>query len=203
MHLDDMKVAAGTLFLGVFVLLCAMKGIDAFSGSKLWCIFGSNGGSKTAPNVVNRASAGGSQGESLPSCPPGSMNCIHTTWKVVPTPTSKDDVAEKMLNILQSYPQEGQEGVDKGGWKIVKGDLLTSGQTSLEYQSGVGPFAFLLNFGKPFIDDLEVKIIQPDKIELRSSSRIGKSDLGVNKKRLLFLGQKAKDLGWDVPEPTY
>ena len=102
-----------------------------------------------------------------------------------------------------NHPQEGQNGVDKGGWKMTKGDLVKNGSTSLEYQSGIGPFAFLFNFGKPFIDVLEIKITNSNTVQLRSSSRIGKSDLGVNQKRLLYLGQKAKELGWDIPEPKY
>jgi Protein of unknown function (DUF1499) len=138
----------------------------------------------------------------LPRCPPGSQSCIFTVW----TPQKGNDsgaIADAILDILKSYPQEGQAGVDKGGWKIKEGDFAGTGKVSVEYRSGISLLAILLHCGKPFIDDLHIKIVTPDKIELRSSSRVGKADFGVNKKRLLFLGEKAKALGWDVPEPNY
>ena len=140
--------------------------------------------------------------DSLTPCPPGSPNCILTAW-TPPKGIDKSSVATAMVNILQSYPQEGQAGVDKGGWKITDGDLIETGTLSLEYQSGTGLLSILLNCGRPFVDDLEIKILNSNKVELRSSSRIGKSDFGVNKKRLLFLGERAKEIGWNVPEPTY
>jgi Protein of unknown function (DUF1499) len=187
---------AVTLELLAFIVL---KGnpVVSFITATSWKVFGSSATVKNTAVVMEASS-----NESLSPCPPGSQNCIFTTW----TPSKGKDkrsVATAMLKILQSYPQEGQAGVDKGGWKITDGDLVKTGTLSLEYQSGIGPFAFLFNFGKPFIDDLEIKILSSNKVQLRSSSRIGKSDLGVNKKRLLFLGEQAKELGWDVPDPEY
>jgi hypothetical protein len=103
---------------------------------------------------------------------------------------------------LNSYPQEGQADVDLGGWTLVENNLPSTGKARAEYSSGVGKFAKFFNGGQPFIDDLEVEIVG-DTIELRSASRLGDSDFDVNKKRLLFLGEKAKALGWTVPEPKY
>lgn len=181
-----------------FLALIGFRGktVSSFITAANWRVFGSSATDKTA--VVMEATVN----DSLAPCPPGSQNCILTTW-TPPKGKDKRSIATAMVNILQSYPQEGQNGVDKGGWKIANGDLVKTGSVSLEYQSGIGPFAFLFNFGKPFIDDLEIKIMNSNKVQLRSSSRIGKSDLGVNQKRLIFLGQKAKELGWDVPEPKY
>lgn len=68
------------------------------------------------------------------------MNCICTSW-TIPKAKDKSTIASEMLEILQSYPQEGQSGIDKGGWKVASGDLQKSGEASLEYKSGVGPFA--------------------------------------------------------------
>jgi hypothetical protein len=133
------------------------------------------------------------------ACPSKSQNCIRTAWKV---PAGSKDVAGSMLEILNSYPQEGQADVDKGGWTIAEGDLKSSGKTRVEYKSGIGNFARFFNGGKPFVDDLEVEVAG-DAIEIRSASRIGESDLGVNQKRLQFLASKARALGWDAPEATY
>ena len=195
--ITDMKLH--TILTFPFIALIGLKGspVVSFITATNWKVFGSITTNKNTAVVMEASS-----NDSLTPCPPGSQNCILTTW----TPQKGKDkrsVATAMVKILQSYPQQGQAGVDKGGWKTTDGDLVKTGKMSLEYQSGIGPFAFLFNFGKPFIDDLEIKILSSNKVQLRSSSRIGKSDLGVNKKRLLFLGEQAKVLGWDVPEPEY
>jgi Protein of unknown function (DUF1499) len=197
MRFDDIK---STLILG-FLALVGLRtpSISAFLCKK-WSIFKQFEPMAPHGNTVLESSSGDEN--SLPCCPPGSMNCIRTSW-TIPRAKDRSAIASKLLEILQSYPQEGQSGVDKGGWKIANGDLQKTGQASLEYKSGVGPFAILFNFGKPFIDDLQIKIVTANKVELRSPSRIGKSDLGVNKKRLQYLGEKARALGWDVPDPSY
>jgi hypothetical protein len=110
-------------------------------------------------------------------------------------------MAAAVKAALQEYPQEGQNGVDKGGWVIVE-DTLDTGAGRVEYKSGIGIFTKLFNGGKPFIDDLKIELTD-EAVELRSSSRIGKSDLGVNKKRLIFLQNAIKAKGWAAPDPTY
>lgn len=102
--------------------------------------------------------------------------------------------------VLNSYPQAGQAGVDKGGWKIAQD--FGRGPARIEFTSGVGPFALLLNGGKPFIDDLLLEATNT-AVEVRSSSRIGQSDLGVNKKRLQFFAKALNAKGWTCPEPKY
>lgn len=135
----------------------------------------------------------------LKSCPPNSQNCIRTTWKAT---SGAKDVKGDLLKIINSYPQEGQAGVDNGGWKVATGNLKSTGKTRIEFASGIGIFTKLMNGSKPFIDDLEIEV-SGNVIEMRSSSRIGQSDLGVNQKRLNFLAAKARALGWEVPEPKY
>lgn len=136
----------------------------------------------------------------ISACPPRSQNCIRTTWTA---PDGSPDINKSLFTMLSSYPQEGQNDADLGGWTIASGDLLAGDkQVRYEYSSGVGKFAKFFNGGKPFIDDLDIEIVG-NTIEIRSASRVGDSDFEVNKKRLLFLGEKAKALGWNVPEPKY
>jgi uncharacterized protein (DUF1499 family) len=135
----------------------------------------------------------------LPACPPRSQNCIRTTWKA---PSGTKDVHAIVLQLFKSYPHEGQSDVDKGGWTIVE-DGSNNNMLRLEYKSGIGMFAKLFNGGKPFIDDVVVLVVDNSVVQIRSSSRIGKSDLGVNQKRLQFLATKAREMGWDVPDPKY
>jgi uncharacterized protein (DUF1499 family) len=105
-----------------------------------------------------------------------------------------------LVKILNAYPQAGQANVDKGGYKIVSSSSIIK----VEYTSGIGTFAKLFNGGQPFVDDL-IAVVDKNNgvVTIKSSSRIGQSDLGVNQKRLKFLGAQAKAMGWTVPEPKY
>lgn len=145
-------------------------------------------------------------------CPKGSANCIRTTW-TAPAGVKAKQAVDQVQTAFNAYPQEGQNKVDLSGWKVAQGSwdddkegALAGNPVRLEYTSGAGFFAKLLNGGKGFIDDLIVEVKtdrQPIQAELRSSSRMGKSDLGVNKKRLLFLGEQIRKQGWEAPEPEY
>lgn len=138
----------------------------------------------------------------IDACPKGSNNCIRTTW-TPPAGTSKADAAKTIKVILESYPQEGQEKVDLGGWSYASDSLASSGTASIEYKSGIGNFAKFFNGGKPFVDDLVVEVGDDGATEVRSASRIGDSDLGVNQKRLNYFVAKLKDAGWTAPAPAY
>lgn len=137
----------------------------------------------------------------IDACPKGSKNCIRTTW-TPPAGSSKTDSTASLRKVLEAYPQEGQEKVDIGGWSLVE-DNFSSGSARFEYKSGIGNFAKFFNGGKPFVDDLKLEIADSGVVEVRSSSRVGDSDLGVNQKRLAYIGNELQAAGWSVPEPTY
>ena len=155
----------------------------------------------------------------LEECKPKSHNCIRTTWTAPSSITNPSQAASEIRNVLNSYPQSGQAGVDCNGWKIVSDKLddttdteesYGGGLITLEYKSCIGPAAMAINLGQPFIDDLKLELNGKDVIssgrvlvEVKSSSRMGSSDLFVNRKRLEYLGQKLKLNGWDVPPPKY
>lgn len=129
----------------------------------------------------------------IEACPPKTKNCIRTTWTA---PSGTKNVADSFKNLLAGYPQEGQSGVDLGGWNVF------DNENRYEYKSGIGNFAKFFNGGEPFVDDLKFEV-DGEKVEIRSSSRIGESDLGVNQKRLKYLADAAKKAGWQAPEPSY
>jgi uncharacterized protein (DUF1499 family) len=133
-------------------------------------------------------------------CPTGSRNCIRTAW-IPPSGTSKEDVIQIIQQTLQKYPKEGA-GFDKGGWTMTEDHLAGMGSARLECKSGIGRIAEIANGGKPFIDDLLVAVQEDGKVEVRSSSRKGYDDMGVNKKRLKYM-QDTLPEGWDAPEPKY
>ena len=69
----------------------------------------------------------------------------------------------------------------------------------MEYRSsGKGFFAKTFNGGKPFVDDLNVEVDGSGIVRVRSQSRVGDSDLGVNKKRVDYLAAGLKEKGWTI-----
>ena len=115
----------------------------------------------------------------LESCPPKSNNCVRTTW----TPPSKDVAVADLKAVIDAYPQEGQNKVDLGGWSIASDNLESDGTARIEYLSDPkGNFARFLNRGKSFVDDLLIEVGADGVTEIKSSSRVGDSDLGVNAK---------------------
>ena len=137
--------------------------------------------------------------------PKGSSNAIRTTWTAPSTVTSAQQAAADVQAAFEDYPQKGQSGVDKGGWQVADGSL-ESGKFRVEFTSGSGIFAKLLNGGQGFKDDVLVEIQGDDipwRAEVRSSSRMGKSDLGVNQKRLQFFVDRMREKGWEAPTPEY
>ena len=147
----------------------------------------------------------------LDKCRAKSRNCIRTMW-TAPIDMNKEQAIRTIQDILNSYPQNGQGGVDCNGWTIVNDSLspLSSSKSSiaLEFRSCVGPAALAINLAQPFIDDvvLEFDSIddgQPVSVQVKSSSRMGSSDLFVNKKRIEYLGNKLLQQGWIVPDVKY
>jgi hypothetical protein len=94
----------------------------------------------------------------VPACPKGANNCLSTAgptnvgkltpWKF-PAGMSKSAAVSSLRSVLQAYPQEGQAGVDLGGWSFVDDQLTSSGYARLEFKSGLGNFARFFNGGKP------------------------------------------------------
>jgi uncharacterized protein (DUF1499 family) len=139
-------------------------------------------------------------------CPQGANNCWSTASKganqalpwVWPVDTPKSEAISALQAVLNDYPQDGQSGVDLGGWSFAVNELASNGYARLEYKSGVGNMARFFNGGKPFVDDLELAV-GPSSVEVRSSSRVGDSDFGVNAKRLNFLTKALRAKGWTAP----
>jgi len=142
----------------------------------------------------------------LAPCPKGANNCYSTAskdktqisfWKW-PAGMSRSEAVGSLKKSLASYPQEGQDGVDLGGWTIAEDNFDTSGYARLEFKSGIGNIARFMNGGKPFIDDFEMSV-GDSSVGIRSSSRIGDSDLGVNAKRINAIASKLRLEGWEAP----
>jgi uncharacterized protein (DUF1499 family) len=105
---------------------------------------------------------------------------------------------EQLYQVLQSYPP-GQNGVDGGGFQVQKYDAST-GYIYVVYEA--------LKNG--YYDDVEFAYIKPSngkddsrQIQVRSSSRVGYLDFGVNAKRLNWIAKELRSKGWDAPGVDY
>jgi uncharacterized protein (DUF1499 family) len=103
-------------------------------------------------------------------------------WKW-PSSLTQEEAFIKLMNIVQEY-QPGQGNVDGGGFKLV-----TSKPNYLYVQ-----FESLKN---GFIDDVEFAILD-NAVHVRSSSRLGYLDYGVNAKRLNYIASALRNQGWEA-----
>lgn len=144
----------------------------------------------------------------LKTCPPGVKNCYSTansnankisTW-AWPSGTTRADAIVQLRNVIEAYPKAGQAGVDGGGWDITADELASAGYAKLEFRSaGTGNLARFLNGGKPFVDDFEVSV-EEGSVCIRSTSRVGDSDFGVNAKRVNYIAAGLREKGWAAPD---
>lgn len=65
-------------------------------------------------------------------------------------------------------------------------------------RSGKGNFAKFFNGGKPFVDDLKLEVEDSGAVQVKSQSRVGDSDFGVNKKRIDYIAAALASKGWSV-----
>ena len=96
--------------------------------------------------------------------------------------------------VIKLYPP-GQQDVDGGGFQIQNLDA-EKGYIYVQFES----------LKRGYIDDVEF-LVQPGsgdsgEVLVRSASRLGYLDLGVNAKRLNWFSQKLRDLGWTAPKIT-
>eukprot|EP00933_Yihiella_yeosuensis_P054799 TRINITY_DN53363_c0_g1_i1.p1 TRINITY_DN53363_c0_g1~~TRINITY_DN53363_c0_g1_i1.p1 ORF type:complete len:215 (-),score=63.83 TRINITY_DN53363_c0_g1_i1:321-965(-) len=140
-------------------------------------------------------------------CVKGANNCFSTAstdkngmkpW-VWPSSMQRADAIASLKAVLESYPKAGQAEVDLGGYSFAVDELAEKGYARLEFLSGIGNFARFFNGGKPFVDDLEVSV-EDNKVQVRSCSRTGDSDFGVNGKRLNYIAAALRAKGWDAPK---
>ena len=108
----------------------------------------------------------------------------------------EDDKAKafaQLNQVIASYPP-GQNGVDGGGFAVQK------------FDPDKGYFYVIFEALKNgYYDDVEFAYIAPEaggsssrQIQVRSSSRVGYLDLGVNAKRLNWIAKELRTKGWDA-----
>ncbi len=117
------------------------------------------------------------------------LNCFSTSgdevhrlemWK----PRCYNKAMGEILDTINTYPP-GQARIDKGGFSIITAD---ADYLYVQFES--------MKHG--FIDDVEFAVTNKG-VQVRSSSRIGSQDLGVNAKRLNWISAELRAKGWTAP----
>lgn len=159
-------------------------------------------------NVGKRKDMVGEEYKGLKNCGPA-PNCFCSTddveddpdhsipaWKW-PQGLSKKQAFEEIEETLKVY-KPGHDNIDGGGFKIVTVDT-DNGYIYAQYEA--------LKNG--YIDDLEFAYIDgldENAVQVRSSSRVGYLDFGVNSKRLNYIAKNLKEKGspgWNAPGVDY
>jgi len=91
----------------------------------------------------------------------------------------------ELLETVKAYPPF-QARIDGGGFKILTAD---ANYLYVQFES----------LRKGFVDDVEFAVNKDGGVQVRSSSRLGFLDLGVNAKRLNWISARLRDKGWTAP----
>ena len=103
-------------------------------------------------------------------------------------PNGSSKGIQDLKKVVDSY-QVGQQGIDGGGFQVLEYDEKAR-YLYVQFQS----------YKNGYIDDAEFWF-NPEKnqFDVRSASRLGQSDLGVNAKRLEYIGGRLeKEFGWKL-----
>ena len=91
---------------------------------------------------------------------------------------------------MKAY-QPGQSNIDGGGFDIVTFDPK-AGYIYVQFES--------LKNG--YVDDFELAAVGDEKdsnaVQVRSSSRLGYLDFGVNAKRINYIAKALREKGWEA-----
>lgn len=107
-------------------------------------------------------------------------------WK---PPVNDPTPFKTLASVVKSY-EPGQGVIDGGGFKVIK---ETDSYLYCQFES----------LKKGYIDDVEFAAVKgTNGIQVRSASRVGITDFGVNGIRLNYLASKLREKGWTVDEIT-
>lgn len=155
--------------------------------------------------VATRKDMVGEEYLGLKPCGP-SPNCFCSTDDVEDDPDhsipawtypkgkSQEEAFNELYDIIMAY-KPGQGNIDGGGFKVVTNDPK-KGYIYTQFES--------LKAG--YIDDFEVAYIEgkgENAVQVRSSSRVGYLDFGVNSKRINYIADKLRAKGWDAKGVEY
>lgn len=157
--------------------------------------------------ILTRKNMAGEEYLGLKPCGPA-PNCFCSTDEIEEDPehnippwkwpadkfgTDKTAAFRELEAVMNEY-KPGQGNIDGGGFAVIKSDV-EKGYIYAQFES--------LKAG--YIDDFEVAYIagtgtdNNNAVQVRSSSRVGYLDFGVNAKRINYLAKALRGKGWDAP----
>lgn len=107
-------------------------------------------------------------------------------------PPANDPKPLKTLSFVVKAYEPGQAGVDGAGFSVMK---ETESYLYCQFES----------LKKGYIDDVEFALADSSKakgILVRSASRVGYTDFGVNAIRLNYIASQLRNKGWTIDEIT-
>ena len=141
--------------------------------------------------------------EGLRQCD-GKTNCFSTTGDDLPEdritkgadtlikpwlpPAGDASPFTSLVAQVKAY-EPGQGFIDGGGFEVVK---ETDSYLYVQFEA----------LKKGYIDDVEFFISKDRQVQVRSGSRVGSSDFGVNAKRLNYIAAGLRDKGWTIDDIT-
>lgn len=156
-------------------------------------------------NVGTRKDMIGEEYKGLKNCGPA-PNCFCSTeneeddpdhsipaWKWA-SDLDQQQAFAQLEDVINQY-KPGQGNIDGGGFKIVTSDPK-KGYIYVQFES--------LKAG--YIDDVEFAVIEQlgkNTVQVRSSSRVGYLDFGVNAKRLNYIAKMLVEKGWEAAGVDY
>ena len=157
--------------------------------------------------IATRVGLSGDEYQGLKECG-AAPNCFCSTdsieddpehsipsWKWPKSISNKSQAFQELKAVIDAY-KPGQSKIDGGGFEVKTYDP-EKGYIYAQFES--------LKNG--FIDDLELVYIPEEassgssdnnSVQVRSSSRIGYLDFGVNAKRINYIAQMLREKGWDA-----
>lgn len=167
------------------------------------------GGKPGDLGILSRQNISGEDYKGLKHCKPnGAPNCFCSTESIDDDPehsippwiwpeslgNDRKTAFRQLAEILNAY-EPGQSNIDGGGFKIITNDA-EKGYIYAQFESLKN--GYVDDFELAFVDGLGDRAVQ-----VRSSSRIGYLDFGVNAKRLNCLADKLRTKGWDAKGVDY
>jgi len=108
---------------------------------------------------------------------------------LIPPPSaSVKDIVADIESVMAAYPQSGQTDVDMGGNRLGEKNV-DAGRVYLRYEFTSGKFKY--------VDDVEF-FVDDRVVSVRSASRTGGYDYGVNATRLNYILKQLEAKGWKV-----
>ena len=119
-----------------------------------------------------------------------------TDGRFIQCPSSPNCVSSYDLDVEHGFPVYKVEGDTKEVWKAVRTAVLQIERSEIIFQSHNYLHVEVTSFLMGYVDDVQIYFSAENReLFFYSASRLGYSDLGVNRKRMSALVERIKEAG--------